>query len=604
MTLLRLGQQLLSCLRSSGNRPAAIVAMRVAALGIAATAFSHPAAAQLPPSVNLPPLPPPGSPIPNIAPQAPPGVAPGPLLPPPSGPEAPVPAAPVAVSRVSVEGVTTFPQDEIARLADGLTGPAVSLAKIDEARQAILARYRAQGYVLTAVNAVLDAEHHLRFVVTEGRIAEVKLDGDIGPAGTQVLRFLSRLTEQTPIDAATLERYLLLAQDVPGVTLRAVLRPSTDEPGALTLIAQVSRQSVSGLFTSDNRAFNLTGPEEALGVVDFNSFTEYGERTEVSLYHTYNNTQTFGQAASDVFLGSSGLRLHIYAGDGDATPSGNLRTIGYFGTTTVFGSQLSYPLIRARQQTLTLFGTLDALDSAVDTNTGSNGSAIRASYDSLRVARIGTDYALSDLWLGDSRSAVNTATLRLSQGLSILGAAKNGDPLAARVGERIDFFKANFDLSRTQTLLQISDRTNVSLLGILAGQVSPDVLPPAEKFFLGGSRITRGFYAGQVTGDNALAATGEVQLNTDFNAAAFGYSAAIATQFYGFCDWGETWENLKQDQNERLLSTGGGVRMMVTQYTEFDVEGVARLTRYPNGSGPGVSPIKGDAVYWRVLVRF
>ena len=59
----------------------------------------------------------------------------------------------------------------------------------------------------------------LRFVVTEGRIASVKLDGDIGPAGTQVLRFLNRLTEKQPIDSVTLERYLLLAQDVPGVTL-------------------------------------------------------------------------------------------------------------------------------------------------------------------------------------------------------------------------------------------------------------------------------------------------------------------------------------------------------------------------------------------------
>ena len=96
----------------------------------------------------------------------------------------------------------------------------------------------------------------LRFVVTEGRIASVKLDGDIGPAGTQVLRFLNRLTEKQPIDSATLERYLLLAQDVPGVTLRAVLEPSTDQPGALNLIAQVSRQAVSGLATIDNRAFN------------------------------------------------------------------------------------------------------------------------------------------------------------------------------------------------------------------------------------------------------------------------------------------------------------------------------------------------------------
>ena len=79
----------------------------------------------------------------------------------------------------------------------------------------------------------------------EGRIAAVKLDGDIGPAGTMVLRFLEHLTKFPVIDTKTLERWLLLAQDVPGVTLSTVLEPSKEEPGALTLVAQVSLKRVA-----------------------------------------------------------------------------------------------------------------------------------------------------------------------------------------------------------------------------------------------------------------------------------------------------------------------------------------------------------------------
>ena len=59
--------------------------------------------------------------------------------------------------------------------------------------------------------------------MSEGWIADVKLDGDIGPAGTQVPRFLNHLTEQRPIDVAILEPWLLLAEEVPGVTMRAIL---------------------------------------------------------------------------------------------------------------------------------------------------------------------------------------------------------------------------------------------------------------------------------------------------------------------------------------------------------------------------------------------
>jgi hemolysin activation/secretion protein len=164
---------------------------------------------------------------------------------PPSGE---VPNRPVRVTSVAVAGVTAYPQQEIVQMTSGLIGPAVPLPQIDAARQAILQRYRSDGYLLTTVSASLDPNGILRFVVTEGRIASVKLDGDIGPAGTQVLRFLNRLTEQQPIDSVTLERYLLLAQDVPGVSLRAVLELATDTPGALNLIAQVSRQPVLTRF--------------------------------------------------------------------------------------------------------------------------------------------------------------------------------------------------------------------------------------------------------------------------------------------------------------------------------------------------------------------
>jgi hypothetical protein len=117
----------------------------------------------------VPPSPvPQGSPIPRVLPSAPPSVAPGTVIPPPTAPSAEVPNRPVRVTSVDVEGVTAYPQPEIAQLAAGLVGPAVPLPQIDAARQAILQRYRADGYVLTTVSANLDNNGRLRFVVTEG----------------------------------------------------------------------------------------------------------------------------------------------------------------------------------------------------------------------------------------------------------------------------------------------------------------------------------------------------------------------------------------------------------------------------------------------------
>lgn len=336
-----------------------------------------------------------GSPIPRILPSAPPGVGPGPGLG--NAVPAAVPAGDVAVRSVRIEGTTAYAGPQTAAITAGLIGRSVPLARIEAARTALLNLYRGDGYALTSVTATVEPDGALRFTVIEGRVAKVKLEGDIGPAGTQVLRFLNHLTRVRPLDTASLERWLLLAQDIPGVTVRAVLRPSTGEPGALTLVAQVERRPFAALLNIDNRASRFTGPVEMLALLDLNSFTEFGERTEVNFYHTDGNTQNFGQITTEAFLGGSGLRGRVYAGYGEASPSGFLRDVLYHGTTTVFGGSLTYPLIRARQQTLNLSGYFDGIETQV-TQVGASASGIQRGFDSLRVARLAADYA-QQVWL-------------------------------------------------------------------------------------------------------------------------------------------------------------------------------------------------------------
>lgn len=565
-------------------------------LALAGSLVAGPGFAQAPPATIVPQ----GSPIPHIAPVTPPKVGPGPVEPKTGAQPLPNGNVVVTVRSVAVDGATAYKPGSFAASVAGLVGQ-VKVAQIEAARAKILDRYRRDGYLLTTVSATLDqGRGTLRFVVTEGRIAEVKLSGDIGPAGVQVLRFLNHLKNLRPVSSRALERWLLLAQDVPGVALRAVLQPSTEEPGALTLVATVSRAAYSGLVTADNRGASFTGPEQGLALLSLNSFTEYGEKTEISLFHAFPNSQTFGQVANEVFLGGSGLKLRIYGGVGTADPTGALRAVGYHGLTETLGLGLSYPLLRARQQTLSLGAYFDLLES----NIHSGSPSALTSRDNLRVIRLGADYALQDLWLGGDRSAVNSFSIRASQGLGILGASKNGDPFAGRPGEKTDFSKVNFEATRTQTLLTFGERNSIALQGTLAGQYSPDVLPAAEKFFLGGARWNRGYYAGQVTGDSALSAAIELQYNTGFATQVWGRALDIAAQFYVFYDWGETWESQAQDANHRLYSAGGGVRLSVTKATEFDIEGVTRMTRQPQGAAANVTPLRSTALFWRVLTRF
>ncbi len=551
------------------------------------------------------PILPQGSPVERMTPPVPLVTAPatGPVaLPPPSSE---VPDRPVWVASVMIEGVTAFPAAEIERLSADLVGPAVPLPKIDAARQAILQHYRSAGYALTTVSAKRDSAGALRLIVIEGKIVSVKLQGDIGPAGTQVLRFLNRLTDpdNQPIRSDRLERYLLLAQDVPGVTLRAVLQPSGDQTGSMNLIAQVNRTAVSGSIAFDNRTFEQTGPVQGLLAMNLNSFTEFGERTEFSFYHTFANSQNFGQISTEMFIGSSGLRMKIYAGRGELQPDGSLAAGGYAGSTTIFGTQFTYPVLRSRQQTLNVFAAFDALESEIDTG---KPTLVRGSFDSLRVVRLGEDYALSDTWLGTELSGYNTLSFKVSEGLRLLGAGTTGTaPGSPRQHERSDFTKFTFEASRTQSLFTPWDGASVALMGLITGQWTDDILPPAEQFYLGGLRFTRGYYSGQVPGDKALAATVELQLNTSFDLPLIRTDDAIATQFYIFYDWGETWQNQGSDSKTKVASAGGGTRLQITRHAELDLEALERFNRFPTGgASTGVSGLKDVGLYWRLVGRF
>jgi len=549
---------------------------------------------------------PPGTPVPRMlpGPAGLPGAAaePAPAGALPRGAEA---AGTIAIVDAAITGATVFPPARLAPFLEGLTGPAVPVARIVAAREALLALYRGEGYVFSAVRAELApgaAGATLSLVVTEGYISEVLLDGDIGPAGTQVLRFLRPLTEQRPITIAALERRLLLVQDIPGVAVRAVIRPGVGEPGALQLVAQLSRQWYGGFLSADNRGPRFAGPPQAIAVAGLNSVTAFGERTEFLAYLANAGTVRFGQVAFETFIGGSGLKLRGYAGAGDSAPALDLARIGYAGTTRVFGASLSYPVFRRRSYSLYALAMFDGYDNAIEI--GPDDQKERVSDDQLRMVRLGLDGIAVDTVLGTARPATNAFSLRVTQGLNGFGAKSNSNPIPGRIGSVVDFFKVSGEVSRTQTLYAFGEASAIGLFGSVGFQWSRDVLPPSEKFFFGGLRYGRGFFNGEITGDRAFGATAELQVTSVTHAMLPNATRPIGYQLYAFYDFGQSLERLADDVNRRLNSVGAGVRLTMTDWLSLGFEAVRRLTRDPQEQQDPSQDLKRWAGYANVQLRF
>jgi outer membrane protein insertion porin family len=91
------------------------------------------------------------------------------------------------LASVTIEGVTLFPSNDIARVARLAPGGPASMAAVDAAREAILDHYGNRGYILTQVRPALDAgaesgRADLRLRVKEGalsKIRDIKIRGNV-----------------------------------------------------------------------------------------------------------------------------------------------------------------------------------------------------------------------------------------------------------------------------------------------------------------------------------------------------------------------------------------------------------------------------------------
>jgi len=554
-------------------------------------------------AVDIPPLISP--PLPGVVPPPQPEVAP-PAAIPPAPPVAPLPEGPpVRVDAVRVEGVTVYPPEAIAPLYADVVGATVPRTRLDAVVEDLQTKYRADGYILTVVRSEIQSVNGRTVFVLraiEGYISTVKLDGDIGPAGTLVYEFLEHLTSIRPVNNADLERYLLLSQDIPGVSVRAVLRRTT-EPGAIELVAQLSRKPFSALAQYDNLGSNEAGPNEMLLRGATNSFTRFGEQFEAIFYNTFNREELFGQLNASTFLGSDGLRLAGYWGRGNSLPGGALAGTGFIGNYTIAGVDLAYPVIRSRRLNLTPDIAFDYYDSTVDVNGLSSGQPTQFSSGHLRMLRVGGALDFQDAAIADLPAA-NLALLKVSQGLPGLGASSSQEEPSHQpiLGNRTDFTKFAGELTRVQNLASFGD-VSTALKLTLGGQYSGDILPPSEKFFCCGLRWSRGYFYGQVTGDRGVGTGAELQLNTGFtDVPILAPDHRLDVQFYGFYDFGRFYNLAPGAFNQTVDSFGIGARSNLTSWMFVDLAGVRRLVTRPNGAN--VSKLPEYVLFSRIVFQY
>ena len=214
-------------------------------------------------------------------------------------------AAPPGASKVltklrgiEFQGISSYSDVDLKEYYQEYIGKEISLTQVFVIAERIQERFREDGFMLTRVVVPEQKVNNGVFTIqaVEGFISNIKIEGDIGPVQARVQATLDNLLSQQPVTNQDLERYLLLANDLPGISAVGFLRANAGEIGASELVVQAERKAFEGYAYANNRSSRYTGPHRFVMMARENSATFLGEQIEGLFLHSlFDDEQRFGQ---------------------------------------------------------------------------------------------------------------------------------------------------------------------------------------------------------------------------------------------------------------------------------------------------------------------
>jgi hemolysin activation/secretion protein len=214
--------------------------------------------------------------------------------------------------------------------------------------------------------------------VLEGRFGQASVQPAASSAGAplradaqRVLRTVTAgLQTGQPLSAVKLERGLLLADDLPGMAVTAVLQAG-QATGSSDLAIEVADQPLlTGDMALSNYGLRTTGKGQLSGGLAVNNLSGRGDQLSLRMLGSAHLGSV--QARYSLPLGYDGLRLAVWSSAMDYKLAGSYSSLDAKGQAYSAGMGLSYPLLRQQARNLQLHVGLqhrryddDMLDTAV-----------------------------------------------------------------------------------------------------------------------------------------------------------------------------------------------------------------------------------------------
>ena len=471
----------------------------------------------------------------------------------------------IHVSAISVVGSSVYSEDEFRELTTSLVGQNVPLAAVYDLAQRLTAKYGDAGYVLSRAivppQELDPAGAVITIEIVEAYVDHVQWPTELSRYRDFFAEYAAAITSEKPANINTVMRYLLLAGDLPGLDVTSRFEASESNLRASTLIVEVTEKALDAFARVDNRGTEGRGPWQYQVGASLNNVLGLHESLSVRYGGAFETgeLQHIGIGYEQV-LSSEGLTAFAnVSGSWGAPGTAPLRALAFNSHSLSFDAGMRYPIIRSRDQNLTVSALVFLSDSI--------GELLGApsSEDRLRGFRLAAAYDLADPFNG-----VNQVSATFSKGIEGLGSTQNGNPLASRSAGQVDFAKLEGSISRIQQL-----GGGFSLLVAAEAQLALTPLLSSEECGYGGATIGRAFDPSELTGDSCFFVSGELRFDPNIPG-----NPLTTTQIYAFADYGRVFRiapSLGTPSDEVGASAGLGLRLGTANFSA-DLSAVKPLT--------------------------
>lgn len=502
------------------------------------------------------------------------------------------------VQGAQFNGLDRVPGLSLEQVVSDYRGRELPVSVLCDIRAQANATLRRQGYLATVeIPEQSLADGIPDFNVIFGRLTSVRVRGDAGPSEKLVAAYLEKLTQENVFNANQAERYLLLADDIPGLDVRLSLRPAAGgEPGDLVGEIAVLRRRGMIDFNVQNLGSRAIGRLGGVLRGEAYDLTGLGDRTTVALFSTldFSEQQTV-QVGHDFRVGAEGLRIGGQLTWSTVNPSVGLAGFDVESETWFARINASYPILRNRKHSLFADVGFDYVDQNVDLNTfGLTQDRVRMVY--ARMAGDLTDQQ-SVLRAGGYSPFEPRFRLRYAaevrQGLDVFSASPDCRPnlLGCLFGGITPPSRIEADptplLARFATGIEFRPQPEITFALDTQAQITGDPLPAFEELAAGSFSIGRGYDPGSVLGDSGVLSSFEIRFGSIVPKEMNG----LAFQPYVFNDLAFVWNedpSRRPTNPDKLWSTGGGLRVSWGPGLQSDFTIAIPLER------PDLAVTKGD----------